>query len=45
MKDIIPPVSKDILEKELTKDKFVKTTNNENNENNYDKNNMLFPKK
>ncbi|HBX50491.1 MAG: hemolysin [Bacteroidetes bacterium RIFOXYA12_FULL_35_11] len=32
MKDIIPPVSKDILEKELTKDKFVKTTNFGGNE-------------
>ena len=32
MKDIILPVSKDILEKELSKDKFVKTTNFGGNE-------------
>ncbi|MFH0866594.1 MAG: GNAT family N-acetyltransferase [Bacteroidota bacterium] len=31
-KDIIPPVDKKILEKELSKDKFIRTTNNKSNE-------------
>ncbi len=32
MKEIIPPVSKDLIEKELTQDKFVKATNYAGNE-------------
>lgn len=32
VKDVIPPVDKEILAKELTADKFVKATNSGNNE-------------
>jgi hypothetical protein len=32
MKEVIPPVDKELIEKELTQDKFLRSTNNGNNE-------------
>ncbi len=32
MKEVIPPIDKELIENELTKDKFLRSTNNGNNE-------------
>ncbi|MGD2035453.1 MAG: GNAT family N-acetyltransferase, partial [Bacteroidales bacterium] len=32
MKEVIPPVDRELIEKELTKEKFLRSTNNSNNE-------------